>query len=80
MAGELRAVDAAIKTAVDTIPPENRKLVVYHDAWVYFARRYDLTMVGTIQPADFSEPAMFPTSVTTGCPVSPALPSTRTPG
>jgi ABC-type Zn uptake system ZnuABC Zn-binding protein ZnuA len=55
--GEIEALDKAIETAVATIPPENRKLVVYHDAWAYFARRYKLEMIGAVQPMDFSEPS-----------------------
>jgi ABC-type Zn uptake system ZnuABC Zn-binding protein ZnuA len=54
---EIDELDRAIGTAVATIPPENRKLVVYHDAWAYFARRYGLEMIGAIQPMDFSEPS-----------------------
>jgi ABC-type Zn uptake system ZnuABC Zn-binding protein ZnuA len=54
---ELAGLDAAIATAVNTIPDANRLLVVYHDAWSYFGRQYDLPVVGAIQPADFSEPS-----------------------
>jgi ABC-type Zn uptake system ZnuABC Zn-binding protein ZnuA len=54
---ELEAMDAAIRTAIDTIPAENRQLVVYHDSWSYFGRRYGLPVVGAIQPTDFSEPS-----------------------
>jgi hypothetical protein len=32
-------------------------LVVYHDAWTYFARDYGLDMITAVQPADFSEPS-----------------------
>jgi ABC-type Zn uptake system ZnuABC Zn-binding protein ZnuA len=55
--GELRALDGAIRASVDTIPDDNRKLVVYHDSWSYFGRRYDLPVVGAIQPVSFSEPS-----------------------
>lgn len=54
---ELEAVDAAFRTAIDTIPAENRKMVVYHDSWSYFGRRYDMPVIGAIQPTDFSEPS-----------------------
>ncbi len=56
-ASRIAALDAAIKTAVPTIPPENRKLLTYHDSWAYFARRYGLTVIGAVQPSDFSEPS-----------------------
>ena len=40
-----------------TIPDANRKLVTYHDSYAYFARHYGMTVVGAIQPSDFSEPS-----------------------
>ena len=43
--------------AVQTIPEENRKLLTYHDSWAYWADRYDLTVIGAIQPSDFAEPS-----------------------
>ena len=53
----IATLDEAIKTAIPTIPPEKRKLLTYHDSWAYFADRYGLTVVGAIQPSDFSEPS-----------------------
>ena len=54
---ELDELDAQIREAVATIPEEHRTLVVYHDAWSYFARDYGLEMVTAVQPSDFSEPS-----------------------
>lgn len=51
---ELEQMDAAFKSAIATIPEANRKLVVYHDSWSYYGRRYGLPVIGAIQPADFS--------------------------
>ena len=53
----IATLDQAIKIAVPTIPPENRKLLTYHDSWAYFADRYGLTVIGAVQPSDFSEPS-----------------------
>ncbi len=53
----LNRLDAAIMEAVQTIPEENRKLLTYHDSYAYFARRYGMTVVGAVQPSDFSEPS-----------------------
>lgn len=53
----LQQLDEAIVAAVDTIPPEQRQLLTYHDSWAYFARRYGLTVIGAMQPADMSEPS-----------------------
>jgi ABC-type Zn uptake system ZnuABC Zn-binding protein ZnuA len=52
----LEQLDDGISEAVLTVPPENRKLVTYHDSWAYFAPRYNMTVIGAIQPSDFGEP------------------------
>ncbi len=51
------ALDAAVRTVTATVPPEKRKLLTYHDSFPYFAREYGWTIIGAIQPADFSEPS-----------------------
>lgn len=53
---KLSKLDAAIFDCVKSIPAKNRKLVTYHDSYAYFAPRYGMTVIGAIQPADFSEP------------------------
>jgi len=53
----LTALDAGIMTAVQSVPEANRKLVTYHDSYAYFARHYGMTVVGAVQPSDFSEPS-----------------------
>lgn len=53
----LRALDIAFRGAIESIPAPNRKLVVYHDSWSYFGRRYGIPVVGAIQPVSFSEPS-----------------------
>ncbi len=53
----IESLDAAIREAVDTIPPDNRRLLTYHDSWAYFARTYGFEVIGAIQPSDFSEPS-----------------------
>jgi ABC-type Zn uptake system ZnuABC Zn-binding protein ZnuA len=50
-------LDQAIRTAVATVPEKNRKLLTYHDSWAYWAREYGWTVIGAIQPSDFSEPS-----------------------
>ena len=56
-ASRITALDQAIKTAVATVPAERRKLLTYHDSWAYFAKRYGFTVIGAVQPSDFSEPS-----------------------
>ncbi|MFZ0325915.1 MAG: metal ABC transporter substrate-binding protein [Nitrososphaeraceae archaeon] len=52
----LKKLDVGIKSAVQTIPPQNRKLLTYHDSWAYFAPRYGMIVIGAVQPSDFGEP------------------------
>jgi ABC-type Zn uptake system ZnuABC Zn-binding protein ZnuA len=53
----LKQLDNGIKKSIMTIPPENRKLLTYHDSWAYFAPRYGMKVIGAIQPSDFGEPS-----------------------
>jgi ABC-type Zn uptake system ZnuABC Zn-binding protein ZnuA len=52
----LKELDEGISKAVQTVPPQNRKLLTYHDSWAYFAPRYNMTVIGAVQPSDFGEP------------------------
>src|SRR5215831_16181302 len=54
---QLAHLDHCIAWAIGTLAPPQRKLLTYHDSWPYFARRYGMTVVGAVQPANFSEPA-----------------------
>ena len=54
---QLVHLDHCIAAAMSTLAPPQRKLLTYHDSWPYFARRYGMTVVGAVQPANFSEPA-----------------------
>lgn len=53
----LTTLDEAIRTTVESIPEANRRLLTYHDSWAYFAPNYGMTVIGAIQPSDFSEPS-----------------------
>jgi ABC-type Zn uptake system ZnuABC Zn-binding protein ZnuA len=55
-AAEVAELDGGMRVAFATLPREKRKLVTYHDAYAYFARDYDWTVVGAIQVADFGDP------------------------
>ena len=54
---QLQILEKAIVSAVASIPPQNRRLLTYHDSWPYFAKRYGLTIIGAAQPSSFSEPS-----------------------
>jgi ABC-type Zn uptake system ZnuABC Zn-binding protein ZnuA len=53
----LKQLDEVIAKTMESIPPENRKLVTYHDSWAYFCPRYGCKVIGAIQPSNFSEPS-----------------------
>lgn len=55
---DLAELVAAIEfTTESLLPPESRKLVVYHDAWEYFGRRFGYRVVGALQALNFTEPS-----------------------
>ncbi len=51
------ALAAAIKADQQTIPSGQRKLLTYHDAYAYFARTFNWTVIGAVQPRNFEDPA-----------------------
>ena len=55
-AAKVDELDAAMKTATATLPPDQRKLLTYHDAYAYFASHYGWKVIGAIQPSNFEEP------------------------
>lgn len=48
---QLEALDGWIAAQIDTIPPQNRKLVTDHATFGYYADRYGLEQVGAIVPS-----------------------------
>ena len=48
---QLEELDAWVKTQIESIPTENRKMVTDHDAFGYYAGRYGLDLVGAVIPA-----------------------------
>ncbi|MEA2536709.1 MAG: zinc/manganese transport system substrate-binding protein [Chloroflexota bacterium] len=47
-ARQLDDLDASLKARVQTVPPANRKLVTFHDAFPYFARHFGFEIVGVV--------------------------------
>ncbi|MDI6858544.1 MAG: metal ABC transporter substrate-binding protein [Dehalococcoidia bacterium] len=54
---ELSALDQEISAAIESIPPDRRKLVTFHDAFPYFAERYGLEVVGVVVESPGREPS-----------------------
>ena len=53
---KLDALTAWIRSQIATIPPARRQLIVFHDAWPYFAKRFGIHIVGSLVPAPGQEP------------------------
>jgi ABC-type Zn uptake system ZnuABC Zn-binding protein ZnuA len=49
-------LERALREATETVLPQNRKLLTYHDSFPYLPE-YGWTILGAIQPSDFSEPS-----------------------
>ena len=51
----LRSLDRGIAACMRSVVPGARKLVTDHDAFNYFARRYGITVVGTVIPSQSTQ-------------------------
>lgn len=54
---ELDTLDTEIRTAIQRIPQDQRKLVLFHDAFPYYARAYGLEIAGYVVRAPGREPS-----------------------
>jgi ABC-type Zn uptake system ZnuABC Zn-binding protein ZnuA len=55
--GELRTLNQDVTAAVESIPPQRRKLVTFHDAFLYLAQGYGLEIVGFAVESPGKEPS-----------------------
>ncbi|BDE05210.1 adhesin B [Vulcanimicrobium alpinum] len=53
---ELAALTARTRMKIATIPPPRRTMIVFHNAFDYYARRFGLKIVGAIEPVAGAEP------------------------
>lgn len=51
----IEAMDTAIRTCIDTVPPADRKLVTDHDAFGYFADHFGINVIGAIIPSQTTQ-------------------------
>ena len=49
------SLDEGIQACIDKVPPEERKLVTDHNAFGYFANRYDIDVVGAVIPSQSTQ-------------------------
>jgi manganese/iron transport system substrate-binding protein len=54
---KLAALDRWIRAEIATIPPDQRAMITFHDAWLYFDRRYGLRDVGAIEQSPGQQPS-----------------------
>jgi zinc/manganese transport system substrate-binding protein len=52
---ELEALDGDLRTILDAVPAERRKLVTGHESLGYFARRYSYQLIGAVVPSVSSQ-------------------------
>lgn len=52
-----RALDRWIANQLSTIPPGQRAMICFHDAWYYFDKRYGIRDIGAIEPTPGQEPS-----------------------
>jgi zinc/manganese transport system substrate-binding protein len=60
LAGELEALDDELRANLAGIPAQRRRLVTSHDAFGYFAERYDFAVVGVLIPGGATQAAPDP--------------------
>lgn len=54
---ELDALDREVRSDVDTIPPERRKVISTHDAFAYFAKAYGIAFIAPSGVSTETEPS-----------------------
>jgi ABC-type Zn uptake system ZnuABC Zn-binding protein ZnuA len=52
---KVKALDEGIAKCMDAVPADERKLVTDHDAFGYFAARYDIQVVGAVIPSQTTQ-------------------------
>src|SRR5688572_24225954 len=53
----LHSLDAELEHELGQVPPQNRKLIVSHDAFAYLARRYGFQEIGAVLSTEAQEPS-----------------------
>jgi ABC-type Zn uptake system ZnuABC Zn-binding protein ZnuA len=53
----LRALDGLIKRKLRALPPDRRGMIVFHNAWLYYNKRYGLTTLGVVEEYPGTEPS-----------------------
>jgi zinc/manganese transport system substrate-binding protein/manganese/iron transport system substrate-binding protein len=54
--GQLAALTARTHAKIATIPPSRRAMIVFHNAFDYYAQRFGLRIIGAIEPTAGADP------------------------
>lgn len=54
---EINNLHGEIIESMRNVPKPDRKILVYHDAWEYFGKEYGVSVVGSLQAIDYSDPS-----------------------
>lgn len=54
---QLKELDLWIEDQIHSLPEDSRKIIVFHDAWSYFANRYGLTVLSPLVHNGEAEPS-----------------------
>ncbi|MHB8147319.1 MAG: metal ABC transporter substrate-binding protein [Vulcanimicrobiaceae bacterium] len=52
----LDALTKSIQRKIDSVPPKNRAMIVYHNAWLYYNARFGIRTLGFIEPSPGQQP------------------------
>jgi ABC-type Zn uptake system ZnuABC Zn-binding protein ZnuA len=53
----LAALDRSIRRQIATLPPDRRGMIVFHNAWFYYNKRYALQTLGVVEEFPGTEPS-----------------------
>jgi ABC-type Zn uptake system ZnuABC Zn-binding protein ZnuA len=53
----LVALDTRIRRTLGALPPDRRAMIVYHNAWLYYNKRYGLRTLGVVEEYPGTEPS-----------------------
>ena len=56
---QLDELDRWIRAQIATIPPNRRTMIVFHNAWYYYAKRYGIQLIGVVERNPGQEPSAY---------------------
>jgi len=56
---QLDNLDRWIRAQIAGIPPRQRTMIVFHNAWYYYAKRYGIRLVGVVERNPGQEPSAY---------------------